>query len=130
MSLTWDLVIKVDESVFEEFKERFGIDVPSDLRELVLAANAGTPSMYHIKDENGRERIFGTLLSYSKTVQDNVFKAMERETGKRLLPIGVDPFGNYFYENILLGEIVFIDHETGDIFKIADSLDEMLRSLY
>lgn len=130
MALTWDLVVKVEPDVFEKFKEEFGIEVPDDLQELVLEANAGTPSDYRIKDETGKERLFGTLLSYTETVRDNVFKVMRRQESRKLLPIGVDPFGNYFYENVLLGEIVFIDHETDNIYKISDTLDEMLRSLY
>ena len=41
--IKWDFVVPVDESVFNEFERNYGVEVPEDLRELVLEANAGNP---------------------------------------------------------------------------------------
>lgn len=131
MELTWKYVMKLkDQDTFEEFKEQYGIEVPEDLQQLVKKANAGTPSRFKIMDENGKERVFGAVLSYNKGDDDDVYRAMEVEHNKRYLPFAVDPFGNFFYENTIFGEVLFIDHETGMISKIAESLEEMLRKLY
>lgn len=130
MSLVWKYVIATNRAMFEKFREMYGFEVPEDLQELVMEANAGTPSMYNIKDENGRERVLGAILSFNEGDDDNIWDAMESEEGKKYIPFAVDPFGNYFYENVLLGNIIIIDHETSEKYAISDSLDEMVRNLY
>lgn len=130
MNIKWDFVVPVDEKVFEEFKKKYDIEVPDDLQKLVLEANAGNPEPNCVTDENGSERVLGAVLSYSDKVRTTVFKALKRIPGKKYIPFAVDPFGNYFCENLLLGDVVFYDHETDEFVKIADSLDEMLRSIH
>ena len=102
--IKWDFVVPVDEGVFNEFERDYGVEVPEDLRELVLEANAGNPEPCNVTDEEGNERVIGTILSYSDKVRTTVFKALKR--------------------------IVFYDHETSEFIKISDSLDEMIKSIH
>ena len=131
MELTWKYVIEVTSTtVFEDFKKRYSIDVPDDMQALILKANAGTPSKIKIKADNGKERILGAILSFNEDDDDNVYTAMEIEHNKRYLPFAVDPFGNYFYQGLFFGDIIFVDHETEEVSKISDSLENMLNELY
>lgn len=130
MSINWDFVVPVDESVFKEFERNYGIEVPEDLRELVLEANAGNPDPCNVTDEEGNERVIGTILSYSNKVRTTVFKALKRIPNKKYIPFAVDPLGNYFCENLLLGDIIFYDHETSEFINVADSLDEMIKKIH
>lgn len=131
MEQKWNYGIALtDEAVFDHFYQTYHIEVPEDIQELVYKVNAGTPSKFCIKDAHGDERVFGALLSYNKEDDDNVYTAMEINQNKRHIPFAIDPYGNYFYENLLSGDIVWINHENGTLIHVADSLTDMLEKLY
>lgn len=130
MHIKWNFVVPVEENVFDEFEKNYGIEVPTDLRKLVLEANAGNPEPCNVTDEKGNERVIGSILSYSDKVQTTVMKAIKRIPNKKYIPFAVDSFGNYYCEHLLLGDIVFYDHETMEFIKIANSLDEMINGIH
>lgn len=131
MEQIWKYVIALtDETVFDQFYQTYHIEVPEDLQELVRKANAGTPSKYCVKVADCGERVFGALLSYNKEDDDNVYMAMEMNQSRRHIPFAVDPYGNFFYENLLSGDIFWINHENGKIVQVADSLTDLLENLY
>lgn len=130
MNITWKFVEKVDKIVFKEFKDKYGIEVPTDLQKLILEANAGTPTPDTIDDELGNVRVLGAILSYSDKVKTTIFKALKHIPNENYFPFAVDPFGNYFCEDLKTGTIVFFNHENDEFTKISNSLDEFLKNLH
>lgn len=131
MELTWKYTIKIkDENVFKNVEEKYGVTIPDEVKNLVIEANAGTPSKIHIRDEHGNERVFGTLLSYNDEDDDNIFHVLEHWQDKKSLPFAVDPFGNHFAIDLSLGNIIWKDHETDKEVNITETLEEMLQNLY
>ena len=131
MELTWKYVTEVsDKDAFDKFAKEYGMEVPENIQSFVLKTNAGCPSKYQIDDINGNTRVFGGVLSYNREDDDKIYSKMRRWESKHYLPFGLDPFGNLYCVHILIGTIVWWNHETNQFVHIADSLEEMLEKLY
>lgn len=131
MKVEWKYIIEInDKDVFIKFKNKYGIEVPEDLKELIIKANGGIPTKTILKDENGEERIFAAILSFNKEDDDNVYVAMDANNYTDKIPFAIDPFGNFFYYNMANGEIEFVTHENENVIKIAGSLSEMIGKMY
>ena len=78
------------------------------------------------------ERVFGAILSFNKDEEDTdtVFTALEVIKDKNLFPFAIDPFGNYICMDLADEEVVFWNHETGEISTTGKNIDDFLESLY
>ena len=132
MAITWKYKTDVsDISVFEEIKQKYGISVPDELKEFILKTNAATPSRYNFMVGNN-ERVLGAVLSFNhgEVDTDSVFTALDVMDNKKLMPFGVDPFGNYICYLLESKMIVFWDHETGRYEATGITLTTFEESLY
>lgn len=131
MKLDWKYYEEIkDVEVFKELEKKYGVVIPDNLKEFINEHNAATPSKSTIKNSNGNERVFGAILSFNESDADNVFVALEVIKDKELIPIGIDPFGNYFCLSLVDESIKFIDHETSEKEDIANNIEEMVSKLY
>lgn len=132
MDITWKYKIELqDESVFSEIEKERGIIIPEDLKELIVKANAATPSKYNFMIGTV-EKVFGAVLSFNKNEKDTdtVYTALKTIENKKLFPFAIDPFGNYICYNIGENEVVFWDHETDTVSSADKNLEQFLESLY
>lgn len=132
MNIVWKYKIELaDKNVFGEIEKERGILIPEELKKLVIEANAATPDKYNFM-VGPTERVFGAILSFNKNEEDTdtVFTALEVIDNKMLFPFAIDPFGNYICMNLTKKEVVFWNHETGDISSTGKSLEDLLNNLY
>lgn len=138
IELKWVLTKELEETTsIEEFEKRYQISFPQSYKEVVLEHNAGRPRPNIFDTEKAEERVVKGLLSFNEDDRETMWKTITNLKEKlpvRLIPIFSDPFGNYLCFNFdpLLDEaaIVFWEHETMTVEKVADSFEEFLGSLY
>jgi hypothetical protein len=86
--------------------------------------------------ENEKEKVFDSLIDFSLSKKNNVievYKNLENNDVKNIIPFGEDGFGNYICFQFKSPEnpnVVFFNHETGDIQTIANSFKEFINILY
>lgn len=132
MNIEWKYKIEVSNAiVFTEIEKERQISFPKDLKELIIEANAATPSKYNFMANNS-EKVLGAILSFNRNEADtdSVFTALNAISDTNLMPFGIDPFGNYICYSLSNKSVVFWDHETDGIITVSESLSSFLDSLY
>ena len=121
----------VNQNVFSEIEENYGITISEELRALILMANAATPSKYNFM-LGTTEKVVGAILSFNKgeTDTDTVYSALSAIEDRSLVPFAIDPFGNYICYSNNDDEVVFWDHETSGVSPTGKGLSAFLNSLY
>ena len=121
----------LDEEVYTRIENERGIEIPSEIKELISEANGATPSKYKFV-VGDKERVLGSILSFNENEpdSDSVFTALMVVKDANLLPFGIDPFGNYICYNLSTQNVDFLDHENGNVSSTEKNLKEFLKSLY
>lgn len=115
------------------FEALAGMAFPRPVAEFLIAHNNGRPRPNGVQMPSGEEHVFEKLLSFSQGDVENVFSTfgnLQGELAPGLLPIALDPFGNYFCLDAKHGfQVVFWQHETRsaeqtgkDLFSLIDAL--------
>lgn len=132
MNLVWKYKINLkDQKAFSKVGELTGIDVPDELKKLILEANGASPVKSSVTI-NGNERIFGAVLSFNEneTETDDVFTAIKIVRHKGVIPFGIDPFGNYFCYSGATKTVQYWKHEE-DLFEDSKlGIDAFIHSLH
>ena len=122
-----------DTSLLKAIENDNQIIFPVEYKETVMRFNKGVPSKKLIQCD-GKERVFARLITITPDMHPNVIDAGRWvEDNKRVIPFGLDPFGNLFafrYSGTEDYEIVFLDEERGTIHVICSSFSDFLDSLY
>lgn len=132
MDMKWNYKIELaDESVFVELEKERGIEIPEELKKIIIEGNAATPEKYKFT-AGSTEHVLGAVLSFNKGEEDTdtVFTALDVIESKDLMPFAIDPFGNYICMDIKNNEIVFWDHETDDVYGTGKNITKFFDSLY
>ena len=132
MDITWKYKIDlVDEKVFSEIGAERGITIPDELKRLVTEGNAATPDKYKYII-GSTEKVVGAILSFNRDEKeaDSVYTALDVIDDRNLMPFAIDSFGNYICLELNSNNVVFWDHETGDIFTTGKGIDAFMESLY
>ena len=132
MSIIWKYKIDLtDENVFSEIESSRGIKIPDEMKKLIIEGNAATPEKYNFM-VGSTERVFGAVLSFNKNEDDTdtVYTALEVIADKNLFPFAIDSFGNYICLNLCNEEVVFWNHETGDVDSTGKNISAFLESIY
>ena len=132
MSIVWKYKIDLaDKNIFDEIENERGIIIPDGLKKLINDENAATPDKYNFM-VGSTERVFGALLSFNKNEEDTdtVFTALEAIEDKNLFPFAIDSFGNYICLELTTEDVVFWNHETGEVSSTHKGLQDLLDNLY
>lgn len=131
MSIDWKYKIDLANNALSEISSKYNIVIPEDLKELLMKANAATPSKtrFMLKVD---EKILGAILSFNPNEKeaDSFDSAMNIGFEKNIIPFGIDPFGNFICYNTNNKSIVFFDHEEDRLEEVASTLEEFLNKLY
>lgn len=122
-----------DNSLLSTIERENQIILPVEYKDTVMRFNKGVPSKKLIRCD-GIERVFARLITIAPDVHPNVIDAVKWvEESNRVIPFGLDPFGNLFafkYGGSEDYEIVFIDGEMGTTHLICSSFSDFLYGLY
>ena len=132
MNIVWKYKIDLaDENVFSTIEKDRNIQIPQDLKELIKEGNAATPDKYKYII-GSTEKVVGAILSFNKDEKeaDSVYTALSVIEDKNLMPFAIDPFGNYICLEINSNNVVYWDHESGDVFSTEKNIEEFIKSLY
>ncbi|MCL6511720.1 MAG: SMI1/KNR4 family protein [Anaerolineae bacterium] len=124
-------------------EERLGFRLPEDYRAFLLQHNGGRPkpNVFSLTDTDlatTEDTIAWFMCIKPGDVNDllETASALQGRIPNNLLPIAVDPFGNYICIAVLgpdKGRIYFWDHElestVSNVYFLADSFDNLLHSL-
>ena len=88
----------------------------------------------NVFDFQGRKGcVFESLINWDKARKANFYFWLEVIENKKIIPFGKDPFGNVicfdFSTSKDAPQIVFWNHENGDVSPIANSFDSFLNIL-
>ncbi len=123
----------VDKNDIRGFEQMAGVCLPHSIAEFIVGHNNGRPSLKGVDMPSGEGRVFEKLLSFNKGDVENVFTTyanLKADINSGLIPVALDPFGNYFCLNANKGFLVeFWEHEsrstesTGkDLLALIDAL--------
>lgn len=122
-----------DNSVLTAIERNNQIILPVEYKDTVMRFNKGVPSKKLIQCD-GKERVFARLITITPDVHPNVIDAVKWvEESNRVIPFGLDPFGNLFafkYSGAEDYEIVYLDGEMGTTHLICSSFSDFLYGLY
>jgi hypothetical protein len=136
-----------DEARVVALEGRLGHHLPADYREFLLRHNGGRPdpAVFRFAVRSGRDTDstvdwFLALYDGEHSNLETVIGWLTDRTPPQLLPIAIDPFGNFVLLGLSgdsRGKVYFWDHERepdsqpdwSNIARIADSFDDFLRGL-
>ena len=136
LKITWNFVESMEvDSPVRELEELLNVKLPSDFVDCVKENNAGFPNLKTFETNQGIERVFSNLLSLDSDDDENIFYSYQficDETDRNdILPFARDSFGNYicFEFNDNLPKVVFWNHESKTLDKVAESFTDLLKML-
>lgn len=131
MNMEWKYKIDLEKNALAKISEKYSVVIPDDLKNLLMTANAATPSKTRFMLKVN-EKVLGAILSFNpgEKEADSFESAMIVGFEKNIVPFGIDPFGNYICYHTGNGSILFFDHEEDRLDEIASSLEEFLGQLY
>lgn len=132
MSLDWKYKVALkDEGVYKKIEADRNTEVPKEVKDFIAENNGATPSKYKFKAGDD-ERVFGAVLSFNENEADgdSVFTALWAVEDKKLLPFGIDPFGNYICYRLSDKTVVFEEQESKEQTSTNMGLEEFINSLY
>lgn len=110
---------KISMNEIMEVENMWGVKLPKDYIECAIYNHGGSPEPEEFLVE-GRQRVFGCLLSYDKDSPDNILKVyngIKERLPEKIFPFGCDPAGNYicfdYRKSNNNPRIIFWDHELG-----------------
>lgn len=131
-NLKWEYVSPIKNNAIENFKSMYNVDIPADLFNVIKLNNGGMPSLSAIDNLQGKAYVFGGLLSFNDGDDDSVYDFIDMfvdENNKlKMLPFGLDPFGNFYC--IKENKVVFYNAEEDTTELMAETFTDFLNALY
>jgi len=129
MNIKWNYTVLVNKRLLTDIESFFSVKLPEDYISLLNECNSGKPEK-ELFDISTRK---GCVLDYLVNLKD-VIKISKNINNFKLIPIGLDPFGNIIAYNInnfgKIESLVFWDHETNTIEEIVQTFSKFLEMLY
>lgn len=117
-----------------EFEALVGAKLPESTAQFLIQYNNGRPVKKCVNTREGVARVFDKILSFNKNDIENAFITYENfrdEIPSNLLPIAMDPFGNYFcLDKNNEFHIVFWDVENNKIENTGESLVDLVEHFH
>lgn len=126
--MEWKYVKLTKKENIEIVEQKLQYNFPNDFKECVLKNNYGTPENYIFYLLDGSEKVFGSLLSFNEEDEEYILTYNKHENEK-LIKIAIDPFGNFIAYERSTNEIVYLNHETDEVSKVAKNWTVFVESL-
>jgi hypothetical protein len=110
------------------------VKIPQLVAEFIVEHNNGRPIKNTLLMPSGDERIFEKLLSFNQQDIENVFSTLNNHRDDfpdaGLVPVAMDPFGNYFCLNAINNfRVDFWLHESGATEVAANDFLTLINNL-
>ena len=139
--LNWSFVEELeDEKLIEEFETFVGYTFPEDYKACVKLYNGGAPEWdtFDVKNEDIGTTDFGYLYSFNKDSEESIwdlygFDGSDRKSrkyAKKYIAFTSTSFGDPICFDKKSNHIIFVDHETLKVEKLAKSFSEFMEMLY
>lgn len=121
-----------DENLIKEFEEMLSYNLNRGYVDCIKQNNGGRPSNRVFYTEQGTERVVKSFLSFNKEDRETVWKILDWNKDileDKYIPFAIDNFGNiicFFKQD---DSVVFIEHETGIVEKIASDFESFISGL-
>lgn len=131
--MQWNYVkVLQNENAINEFEEMLSYKLNESYVDCIKQNNGGRPKNRVFYTENGTERVIKTFLSLNKEDRETVWKIFDWNKEilmDKYIPFAIDNFGNiicfYRYDD----SIVFVEHETETVEKIATDFEGFMSCL-
>jgi hypothetical protein len=123
----------VDRSSLVSIERKYGINIPSKLKEIIIENNGGRPNPSIFKPSSGEEVQVKMLLSYNEEDTETIYNCIayfKEHFGNDLLPFASEASGDYFCIKLSNGSVVLWHQEGNRVNELASSIDEFLNNLY
>lgn len=129
--------------LIDEFERKAKYKFCDSYRKFIIENNGGEPEeAFCYETESGDEHSLRMFLSFNKEDWNSIFETFEGiewfdedfnpkdELRYRYIIFAEDDFGNHIAFDSTDNSVVFVDHETYIVDKIADDFDGFLEALY
>lgn len=119
-------------NLIDEFERIYNCTLPEEYKNCVQLNNGGRPEKRVFDTEKSKEREIKSLLSFNKEDKETIWKINEwnkEDLLGKYVAFAIDNYGNLICFN-LNNQIVFIDHETGNVEYICEGFAQFIDSLY
>lgn len=130
--MIWFSVKKLEsEDLIREYEIKIDYNFPSDFIECVKENNGGCPEFENFNTRNNVE-VFNRLHSFNKSDRTNIWREFDWTGYEEMKSVYVifacDPFGNKICFDKRDDSIIFLNHETMEVEKIADSFSDLINN--
>ena len=117
--------------IFDRIEKMCNCKLDIEFRQFIIANNAATPEHFNFM-VGDRKEVFGAVLNFNDGDPEgsSVMTALNVVTQKKLVPFGIDPFGNYICYDWKTSHIIFWEHEQQKTSCIAKNLLEFIEGLF
>lgn len=132
---TWKYVkSNIDAVDICHLEQLTGTSLPQTISEFIINHNNGRPHLNNVNMPSGEEHIFEKLLSFNRSDVENFFSTYENiksDLNPELIPIALDPFGNYFCLNVKNNfQVEFWRHESRSTESTGKNLLTLIEELH
>ena len=130
--MEWKYVKATTSEKIEAVKKKYDVQLPEDLEKLILKSNNGRPVKSTFDSEKTRGLEFKKLLSYNTEDMENIYTFIDvvQTEYRNLFPIASEPSGDFICLDLSNNTVVHFNHETTTTEFVADSISQLISSLY
>ncbi|WP_443938775.1 ankyrin repeat domain-containing protein [Pedobacter sp. MW01-1-1] len=120
-------------SQITDFESRLNIKLPEPYKEFLIEHNGGRPSLNNFKTFDGE---IETDIQFFLGITNGLYDiGKNREQLKNVIPvdfipIAIDSVGNFVLLNAISNKIYLLEHESLELFFVADGFNEFVNSLF
>jgi len=120
-----------DVKFIENIEKELNVKLPSAYVEIVTQHDNSRPNLDCFKAEKGREYVFGYFFTLKNDDFLRCCKSFMTDCGfPNFMPFADTPNGDDICFDIRDWSIVYVNHETNEIEKVAPSFSDFLEMLY
>lgn len=132
---TWKYIkLNIDTDDIRNFEKMTGVSLPQPVADFIVKNNNGRPHFNGVDMPSGDGHIFEKLLSFNQGDVENVFSTYENikdDLKSGLIPVALDPFGNYFCLNSRNDfQVEFWKHESKSTENTGKDLLALIKALH
>lgn len=119
----------VDSKSIENIEQKYKLEIPKKLKEVILKYNGGCPSKKVFDTKDSKERVVQNLISYNKESKESIYM-YESIFNMEYIPFAITPFGDIICINKKTKAVELYLHEENKFEYICDDIDDFFKKLY